>query len=88
MIVKQSRTDSFMEALTNAAVGIGVSFVANLVILPIVFGITPSMAENLLIGGLYTIVSIARSYTLRRMFDGKTVWEAIKGRFLNKEAVL
>lgn len=75
----QSRTDSFMESLTNCAVGIGVSFIANLLILPAVFGVTVSVGQNLLLGVFYTIVSIVRSYTLRRLFNGKSVWAAIKG---------
>lgn len=70
-----------MESLTNALVGIGVSFVANLVILPLVFGITVTVGQNLLLGGFYTLVSIARSYVLRRLFDGRTVWTALKERY-------
>lgn len=74
----QTRADSFMESLTNCVVGIGVSYVANLCILPAVFGITVSVGQNLLLGLFYTLVSIARSYTLRRVFNGKTVWRAVR----------
>lgn len=77
----QTRTDSFMESLTNCAVGIGVSFGANLLILPVVFGVIVSTGQNLLLGVFYTVVSIVRSYTLRRLFNGKSVWAAIKGRW-------
>lgn len=67
-----------MESLTNALVGIAVSFAANLLFLPLVFGITVTVGQNLLLGGLYTIISIARSYILRRLFNGRSVWQAIK----------
>jgi hypothetical protein len=78
--VKQTRIDSFMESLTNVLVGFLINFVANIVILPAVFGVPASLAQLGLIGLLYTIISVVRSYTLRRMFNGRTVWQAIKDR--------
>ncbi len=74
----QSKADSFMEAVTNTAIGFVVSlitwhFVAAWMQIPM------TMSKNLIITGVFTIVSIARGYVLRRMFDGRTVWQAIKG---------
>jgi hypothetical protein len=33
------------------------------------FGIRVSLADNLLIGVVFTVVSLARSYALRRVFN-------------------
>lgn len=66
----QTRLGSLIEALMNVAIGFGINFAANLVILPL-FGYTPTIAENFQLGALYTIVSIGRSYVIRRWFNGK-----------------
>jgi len=50
------------------AIGFGINFVANLVILPL-FGFDITLTDNLYIGLLYTVVSVARSYVVRRFFD-------------------
>jgi hypothetical protein len=34
-----------------------------------VFGLHTTLAQNLKLGGLFTIVSIGRSYALRRIFE-------------------
>lgn len=66
----QTRLSSFIEALFNVAIGFSINFVANMLILPLIgFHITPG--QNLFIGVLYTIVSVARSYTIRRWFNAR-----------------
>jgi hypothetical protein len=52
------------------AIGFAINFVANLVILPL-FGFNITLADNFYIGLLYTIVSVARSYVVRRWFDAR-----------------
>jgi hypothetical protein len=37
------------------------------------FGLHASLGENLLIGGLFTCISLARSYVLRRLFNARCV---------------
>jgi hypothetical protein len=79
--VKQARIDSFMEAVTNTSIGFIVSmltwhFVA------MGFGIPMPLAENLKITAIFTVVSIARQYVLRRVFDGRTPWAALKAKFV------
>ena len=64
----QTRLGSLIEAFMNVLIGFGINFAANLVILPI-FGYTPTLWDNFQIGLLYTVVSIARSYALRRFFN-------------------
>lgn len=66
--MKQTRRGSLIESIANVTVGFGVSFVANITVLPI-FGFTPSVHEAIALGGIMTVISIARSYSLRRGFE-------------------
>ena len=66
----QTRLGSLLEAFVNVLIGFSINFGANLVILPL-FGYTPTLAENFQIGLLYTVVSIARSYAVRRWFNAR-----------------
>ena len=66
--MKQSRTMSLVESVTNVIVGYGVAVVTQLLILPI-FGLHTTLAQNLKMGAIFTVVSIARSFALRRVFD-------------------
>lgn len=66
----QTRLGSFIEACINVLIGFWINFFANLVILPMV-GFHITMAQNLYIGLLYTIVSVARSYAIRRWFNAR-----------------
>lgn len=80
----QSRIDSLMEALTNTAIGLAISQVANMAILPLVLGIEVSAGAAFVVGLAFTVISVARSYLLRRAFDGKSAWQAIKARLPNR----
>jgi hypothetical protein len=42
---------------------------AQMLVFPI-FGLQTSLADNLAIGAVFTAISLARSYTLRRVFEG------------------
>lgn len=64
----QTRLGSLIEASVNIFIGFWINFFANLAILPL-FGFTPSIKQNLLIGVLFTIVSVARQYVIRRWFN-------------------
>lgn len=66
----QTRLGSLYEALMNVAIGFAINFVANFVILPLV-GFHISVGQNFFIGVLYTIVSVARSYVIRRWFNAR-----------------
>ena len=64
----QSRRMSAIEAIANVAVGYGVAVLAQLAIFPL-FGIAVSLGDNLAIGAAFTVVSLARSYAVRRLFN-------------------
>ena len=66
----QTRLGSFIEACINVLIGFWINFFANLVILPLI-GFHISVGQNLFIGVLYTIVSVARSYVIRRWFNAR-----------------
>jgi hypothetical protein len=70
--MKQSRLMSLAEAMTNVAVGYGVAVVTQILIFPI-FGLHTSLGQNLAMGGIFTIVSLARSFLLRRVFEAVRV---------------
>jgi hypothetical protein len=66
--MSQSRKHSLIEAIVNVLIGYGVALAAQLVIFPL-FGIHVSLQDNIVIGLLFTVVSIARSYCVRRLFN-------------------
>lgn len=70
-----------METITNTAIGFGIAMLGNWIILPAVFGIKVSVAENVATALFFTVISIARQFTIRRLFNGRSVWQAIRGRF-------
>ena len=63
----QSRRMSFIEAKSNAIVGLLVSWLFTYLCLPL-FGLEPSMIEATWITACYFVLSMARSYVLRRVF--------------------
>lgn len=73
--MSQSRKGSMAEALMNTAIGFSINYTANLLIFPL-FGMHISLANNFLMGIIYTGISIGRSYVLRRVFNGFTVRKA------------
>lgn len=74
----QSRIDSLMESVVNIAIGLIISTIANWLILPAVLGVSMTLSQNLLIGSAFTIISLVRSYAIRRAFNGRSVWGTIK----------
>ena len=66
--MKQSRLMSLVEAVANVVVGYGITVVTQILIFP-VFGLQTTLAQNLKMGAMFTIVSLGRSYALRRFFE-------------------
>ena len=64
----QTRWMSFMEAVTNIVVGYGLAVLTQIVMFPL-FGLYASLSDNLLMGAAFTIISLVRSYVLRRLFN-------------------
>ena len=66
--MKQTRLGSFIESLMNIVLGYGVAIASQLLIFPM-FDIHIPLSSNLGIGAWFTVISIIRSYTIRRYFN-------------------
>ena len=75
--MKQSRLMSLVESLANVLVGYGVAVVTQMAVFPL-FGLVVTVTENLLIGLIFTAVSIVRSYALRRGFEALRVRQSAR----------
>lgn len=64
----QTRLGSLIESIINIAIGLGINLLANALIFPL-FGWPLSLSQNLSLGLIYTAISIARSYCIRRWFN-------------------
>ena len=64
----QSKLGSMLEAMANVVVGIIVSLISQLVIFG-AYGIHISLVENMQMVGYFTLISLIRSYVLRRLFN-------------------
>ena len=67
--MSQSRKHSFYEAWVNILIGYGVNFTANMLIFPL-FGFHITVTQNIVMGVIYTGISLVRSYAIRRWFNG------------------
>lgn len=64
----QTRLQSLLESCANVAAGYLVALAAQLIVFPMM-DIPVRLDQNLLIGAIFTGVSLARSYVLRRLFN-------------------
>ena len=64
----QSRTMSAAESVANVAIGYGIALATQVVVFD-ALQIPVSLGQNLWIGAVFTVVSLIRSYILRRFFD-------------------
>ena len=66
----QTRRQSLIEVFTGVGVGYVIALAANQFILPCFGKTLPlSVRANLIVGVIYTAISVARGYTLRRLFN-------------------
>jgi hypothetical protein len=65
----QSRRQSLIEASANVVVGYALAVLTQIVVFPW-FGLRVSLGDNLAIGAMFVMISLLRSYTLRRLFEG------------------
>ena len=66
--MQQSRMMSFVEAATNVVVGYVLAIATQLAVFPL-FGLEAALGEHLALGAGFVMVSLARSYLLRRLFE-------------------
>lgn len=66
--MSQSRAMSLVEALTNVVVGYALAVATQVAVFPLV-GVEIRTRQMLVVGLVFTVVSIVRSYVLRRLFN-------------------
>lgn len=67
--MSQSKRQSFVEAVVNVIIGYGVAILSQVLVFPL-FDINVPLSTNFAIGAWFTAISLARSYIIRRWFNG------------------
>ena len=68
MKIGQSRRMSLVESVINVVVGFGVAVATQVIVFPW-FGIHVPLTTNVIMAVPFTVISILRSYMLRRFFN-------------------
>ncbi len=68
---EQTRLGSLVEAWVSVLIGFAINFTANMLILPLFGFVSLTLGTNLVIGVIYTAISVVRSYVIRRWFNAK-----------------
>jgi CO/xanthine dehydrogenase FAD-binding subunit len=68
--MNQSKLGSLVEATMNTAIGFVVALLSQIVVFPLV-GIHVAFTTNLEIGAWFTLISVVRSYVIRRWFNAR-----------------
>lgn len=66
--MKQTKLMSFLETMLSTAIGFAVALLTQIFVFPL-FGFNPPLHENLIITAIFTVVSIARQFVMRRVFE-------------------
>lgn len=66
--MNQTKIESLCESVINILIGYFVALASQLIVFP-QFGIHISLSANLWIGAWFTVISLARSYMIRRWFN-------------------
>ncbi len=75
--MQQSRLSSLIESIMNVIIGYGVALISQILVFPL-FDIHVSLSTNLGIGAWFTLISLARSYVIRRWFNASLHKAAMK----------
>lgn len=67
-MTRQSHFASMVESVANVFVGFAINLTCQMLVYP-VFGFHPSIWVQVKIGLIFTIVSVARSFGVRRFFN-------------------
>ena len=66
--MKQSRKHSAIETITQTILGLGISFVIQIILYPMM-GIPVTINQNIIITAVFFIASLVRGYVVRRIFE-------------------
>lgn len=67
--MNQTRIGSLIEAIMNIAIGFVVALISQIVVFPLVGINGVTLSTNLEISAYFTVISLVRSYTIRRWFN-------------------
>lgn len=66
--MKQTKKESVIEAIVQTIAGLGISFIIQLIIYPIL-DIPVTLEQNAIITAVFFTASIIRGYVIRRIFN-------------------
>lgn len=69
----QTKTRSMIESWVNVVVGLAINIMIQRIVFPM-YGWDVSYSENIQLSLIFTVVSVVRSYGLRRLFNW---WDAL-----------
>ncbi len=69
-VKKQTRLESVLESIVNVLIGFFLALASQLVIFPM-YDIAVPLSTNLWIGAWFTLISLVRSYVIRRWFNAR-----------------
>jgi len=72
----QTKTQSLIEATVNSVSGYLLAVLTQVLLFPL-FGIHIPLGQNFVLAFIFTIISIARSYVVRRLFNR---WHNVRKR--------
>jgi|TARA_R100001530_G_scaffold124479_1_gene92714 hypothetical protein len=67
----QSKKHSLIESVSNIVAGLTINIMAQLIIYPF-FNINITLTSNFKIAAIFTVISLMRSYLIRRLFTKRT----------------
>lgn len=66
----QTKKQSLIESVTNVLIGMAISLIVQIIVYPLM-DIEVKFIQNIYLTLIFTVVSIARSYVVRRFFNNK-----------------
>jgi hypothetical protein len=72
-VTGQTKTRSMIESWVNVVVGLAINIMIQRIVFPM-YGWDVSYSENIQLSLIFTVVSVVRSYGLRRLFNW---WDAL-----------
>lgn len=75
--MNQTKLGSLIESIMNIIIGYGVALLSQIILFPL-FDIHISLSTNLWIGAWFTLISLIRSYIIRRWFNARLHEAAMK----------
>lgn len=73
----QKKRHSVLEQVVNLSIGYTVAVFTQTIMFPM-FGIYASVGDNMIIAGVFTVISFFRGYAVRRLFNWLQLREVLR----------